>query len=164
MSELYMVVHLLKGQLKQNVEELRCLVGDEFNEFGAINMRNSPHLTIVPPFNLKVDEVKAFFRSYKVNKKWCYRNGQYKHFNEKVVFIEIIPSRDLLNFLQQVQFKCPIQLKSIILHATIARRINTECKKIMGFLPAVDENKYSFDNIYLMKLKDREWVICERLI
>lgn len=166
----YFIGYLLSGDAKRYHENLTEEIADKFG-VPPLNRRIPPHITLKVPFETdRIEDVEEALKEYAQNHSIAPLTlSGFHHFNQKVIFIDVSPSKQMLNDVRELmsvlqsiswmQFdRHDVQKK---LHATVAYPKNYfqfgKMWKFVGKREAVFD--VSFDNVAILKKEDRKWLV-----
>jgi len=123
----YFIEFRFQGRAKKEMKKLIWEVDKRFKLGHARKHRPVPHITIVPPFKKRderklIDDFKEICRKYSMIKFKIEGYGCFP--NTKVVYINIKPSREMLNFRKNLLKMLKLRYPSYSPHASIALKLS----------------------------------------
>jgi 2'-5' RNA ligase len=99
----YYIVHILKGEPKSYIENLRSTLAKEFSIKNAVG-KEPPHITIkygfkVSDINLIEDVLKKVCKKH--SKTACQLSG-FNYFEDHTIYVRVIPTKKLLDFYKDI--------------------------------------------------------------
>jgi 2'-5' RNA ligase len=167
----YLIVTLIKGNAEKFQQKILYEVAEKFKVKGAVERKPPAHITL--KYSFQCDNVKPveqnleeFCRSHK---KCKYKLDGFNHFERDVIFMDVIPSKEMkkihiqliknLGKIEGITFKKFD--KDTHFHSSIAHTdIKNKFENIWTFVS--DKQKkfdLELDNITLLKLVDGAWKI-----
>ena len=162
----YLIVTLIKGKAKTYQQKLLYKIPKLFKAKRAILRKPPAHITLKYFFetkNIKPVEksIKEFCRSHKKSK---YKIKGFNHFKKDVIFMDIIPSKQMTkthqDFLKYFTKNTKIKLTSIDktthYHSSIAHNdIGNEFEGIQSYISKLSPKfDCEFDNITIIKVEN----------
>lgn len=162
----YLIATLIKGKAKTYQQKLLYKIPKLFRAKRAILRKPPAHITLKYFFetkNIKLVEecIKEFCKS---NKKSKYKIKGFNHFRKDVIFMDIIPSKQMEKtherFLKYLTKNTKIKLTKIDktphYHSSVAHNdIKKESKEIWNYVSKLNPKfNCEFDNITILKVQD----------
>ena len=174
----YLLVTLIQGRAKKYHTDLRRRIVTRFNVPFSIRRKVPSHITLKYHFNLKdTDELEDVLSSFsRTHKKAPYRLKGFGSFRKDVIFMEVVPSRQmralhtsLIKELKKIKGLAWSRQyeKNFHFHASLAYNDLTEKKyaAIQDFLKKYRPDfKLYFDNIVLLRLQNGVWKIHKKFM
>lgn len=167
----YLIVTLIKEDAEKYQQKLLYSVANRFNVNGAIQRKPPAHITL--KYSFETDNInpveKAIEEFSKSINKSKYQLTGINHFDEDVIFIDVIPSKEMSetysNFINHLRKNTKITFKQFDgnthFHSSIAHTdIKTKFQEIWNFVSKENPDfEVFFDNITILKLIDGIWQI-----
>lgn len=167
----YMIVTLIKGEAGELQQKLLCDIASKFNVKEAIQRRPPSHITLKYSFKTdNIADVEANLQEFcDNNKSKTYKINGFDHFDENVIFMKIIPSKEM----KKLYLKLIEHLKKIEwmmfkkfdgktqFHATVAHSdIQKQFSDIWQFVQKHPANfDMKLDNLVIFQLVDGVWKV-----
>jgi 2'-5' RNA ligase len=162
----YLIVTLLKGDLEKFQQKLLYEIPRKFKAKRGILRKPPAHITLKYFFDCEdIEKVEIFVKGFcEANKKSSYSAKGFGHFRKEVIFIEMVPSREMImihkKFLKELEKKTNVEFSDVDstphFHSSVAHGdIKGEFKEIWSYVNKKNlEFECKFDNIAILKVED----------
>ncbi len=167
----YLIATLIKGDAGLYQQRLAYSIAEKFDVKGAVKRKIPAHITL--KYSFETEDIKyienCIEKFCKSHEKCKYQLKSFNHFDNEVIFIDVIPSMEMkkmyFDFIKYIKDNTNLELKEFDgkthFHSTIAHKdIKDKFNEIWSFASKENPNfDVFFDNISILKLVDDVWQI-----
>jgi len=170
-DNLYFIAIIPENKVSNDISKEKESFSNTYHSKYAL--KTMPHITIIPPFkcsHLIIEQViKRLSNINYKNSSFDIHLKDYKHFNESVIFIDVIRNNIIDELVQQLKdsLKNLIKISSGRYHPHITIAFRDLSQSIFEEAWKKYRNKkytasFPVNNIYLLKHIDQKWQILEK--